>query len=75
MNTYLNCSESLQRLTETVATARGNWLALPFDMAREQYARAARAGLIQRSLLASARFSRNLTALERLVLGPWARGN
>lgn len=50
-----------------------NCLALPFDIARERYARAVRAGLIQRSLLASARFGTDMTAWERIALGPWAR--
>jgi hypothetical protein len=48
-------------------------LALPFDLARSQYARAVRAGLIERSLLANAEFERTLGALERFALGPWAR--
>ena len=34
-------------------------LALPFDMAREQYAKSVRAGLLSR--------------VEVLMLGPWAR--
>jgi hypothetical protein len=48
-------------------------LALPFDIARERYARAVRVGLIERSMLQSARFSAGLTAVERITLGPWAR--
>ncbi len=48
-------------------------LALPFDIARSQYARAVHAGLIERSLLANAEFERKLGALERFALGPWAR--
>ena len=48
-------------------------MALPFDMARERYAGAVRAGLIERSLLASSQFGLTLTALEHLALGPWAR--
>ncbi|MGI9134403.1 MAG: hypothetical protein ACR2I0_10755 [Rhodoferax sp.] len=47
--------------------------ALPFDVARAQYARAVEAGLLQRSMLASRDFARTLGALERLALGPWAR--
>lgn len=58
-----------------VALARSgsDVMALPFDIARDQYASAVRAGLIERSLLASARFGQTLNALERLTLGPWAR--
>jgi hypothetical protein len=48
-------------------------LALPFDMAREQYAKSVRAGLVERSLLASARFEQALSALERFTLGGMAR--
>jgi len=48
-------------------------LALPFDLARANYARAVQLGLIEPSLLKSARFEQELGRLERLVLGPWAR--
>lgn len=48
-------------------------LALPFDIARAQYARAVQVGLIERSLLNSARFGQALNALEGLVLGPLSR--
>ena len=48
-------------------------LAWPFEMARAHYAVAVRAGLVERSLLASARFDQTLTAMEHLALGPWAR--
>lgn len=50
-----------------------DWLALPFDMAREQYAKSVRAGLVERSLIASARFERTLSALEQASLGFLAR--
>lgn len=45
----------------------------PFDALREHHAGAVRAGIVERSLIASARFERKLGALERSVLGPWAR--
>lgn len=48
-------------------------LGLPFDLARALYAHAVRFGLIEHSLLKSARFERNLGTVERLTLGPWAR--
>lgn len=48
-------------------------LRLPFDLARDNYARAVRFGLLPSSLLSSARFERDLGAAERLTLGPWAR--
>nr|WP_295772321.1 hypothetical protein [Rhodoferax sp.] len=50
-----------------------NVLGLPFDVARAQYACAVQLGLVERSMLASRNFSRILSALERLALGPWAR--
>jgi len=48
-------------------------LALPFDVAREQYAKSVRAGLVERSLIASARFEHAISALERFTLGCMAR--
>jgi hypothetical protein len=48
-------------------------LALPFDMAREQYAKSVRAGLVERSMIASAKFEHALSALERFTLGGMAR--
>jgi hypothetical protein len=45
----------------------------PFDTMRDQYANAVRAGLVERSLIASARFERKLAALEQSVLGACAR--
>ena len=48
-------------------------MALPFDVARAQYARAVQLGLVERSMLASRDFARTLGAIERLTLGPWAR--
>ena len=50
-----------------------NVLGLPFDVAREHYSKAVRAGLVEKSLIASARFERTLSALEICALGPWAR--
>jgi len=56
-----------------MARLSSDYLALPFDMAREQYAKSVRAGLVERSLIASARFERTLSALEQLTLGVMAR--
>ena len=47
--------------------------AMPFDLAREEYARCVRAGWLPRSMLAARDVSRTLDLCERLVLGPWAR--
>lgn len=46
---------------------------MPFDALRVQYASVVRAGLAQRSLLASGKLERALDALEKLTLGPLAR--
>lgn len=61
--------------TSAVAYAKvgSNVLAMPFDVAREQYSKAVRLGLIERSLLGSAKFGQMLHALEQLSLGPLAR--
>lgn len=48
-------------------------MSLPFDNARAQYAHAVRAGLLARSLLASARFDHSVDTLEKLAYGPFAR--
>lgn len=65
-----------QNLSKT-ATSFGHTAALlqtlPFDMAREQYAKAVQFGLIERSMLAWAKFERQMDLLEKMTLGPWAR--
>jgi len=48
-------------------------LAAPFDAMRSHYASSVAAGLVPRSLLASARLERALDSLEKLCLGPLAR--
>jgi hypothetical protein len=66
-----------QNLTKVVAAAgRASQLVrgFPFDVAREAYAKAVRAGFVKDSMLAGARFARDLGMLEKLTLGPWARG-
>ncbi len=47
--------------------------ALPFDMAREQYAKAVQAGLLRRSMLDWAKFEQQVHLLEQITLGPLAR--
>lgn len=63
--------------TVSVVDAAWAWqahgVAAGFDFARAQYAAGVRAGLIERSLLASGAFERRLGQLERLTLGPLAR--
>ena len=46
---------------------------LPFDMARERYAKSVQIGFLEESMLSGARFERDLASLELLTLGPWAR--
>lgn len=65
----LSLEETASRFERTAQAS----LALPFDIAREVYAKAVHAGLIQDSMLASRDLERVLTALERASLGPWAR--
>lgn len=55
------------------ATAAQPYLAAPFDALRRHYAGAVLAGLVPRSLRASARLEQCLDALESLTLGPLAR--
>jgi hypothetical protein len=59
-------AEALQKTTSLA-------LGLPFDLARSLYALAVRFGLVESSLLGSARFGRDISSLEKMALGPWAR--
>jgi len=63
----------MPNLFHPLARCASAWLALPFDIARQQYSRAVQAGLIERSMIRSARFGRLLNAVEQLALGPFAR--
>ena len=65
--------DAVADLAEVVRVLPANGIAVTLDLARAQYAGAVQAGLIERSLLASAAFERQLGLLERLTLGPWAR--
>ena len=73
MAARFECTDSVPRTLGTLVRLNSDVLALPFDMAREQYAKSVRAGLVERSLLASARFERTLRAWETLTLGAMAR--
>ncbi len=61
------------KVVSTVGRTSQLMLGLPFDLAREQYARAVRIGFIEQSMLANAKFEQSIATLERLTLGPWAR--
>jgi hypothetical protein len=65
--------ESIGLATRAVTPSMSALLGLPFDLAREMYSGAVRAGIIRNSPIASARFSRALCASEKLTLGLWAR--
>lgn len=69
MNHAQNFSRAACSFKRTASLIQG----LPFDIAREQYAKAVQFGLIQRSMLASARFAQQMDLLEKMTLGPWAR--
>jgi len=60
-------------LTTTLGQTTALILGLPFDLARANYAHAVRLGFLENSLLKSARFERELSEIERLSLGLWAR--
>lgn len=59
--------------SSTLGQTASLFLALPFDLARANYAKAVRFGFIKESMLKSAKFEQKLSAMERLTLGPWAR--
>ena len=61
--------DNARQFSKTISAA----LALPFDVAQAQYARAVQAGLIQPSLLRSRDIAKALDGLQKLLLGPWAR--
>ena len=65
--------ESWLRASRAASRSFSHALGLPFDVAREEYSKAVRAGIAPRSMLASRDFSQALDALERLSLGPFAR--
>ena len=69
MNYSQNVNQTATSFERTAALIQG----LPFDMAREQYAKAVQFGLIERSLLGWAKFERQIDLLEKMTLGPWAR--
>ena len=73
MNAHRTLHDALERTTLQALLVARQLLALPFDIAREMYARAAHAGLIEKSLIASARFEHAVSSAEVLALGPWAR--
>lgn len=64
-----NLNTAASSFSQTAVKLQG----LPFDMAREAYAKAVQFGLIQRSMLASAKFAQQIDLLEKMTLGPWAR--
>ena len=69
----LHCPQGLAKAAAAAGKTSQLALSLPFDVARETYAKAVRIGLIEDSMLAEAKFARDLGKLEKLSLGPWAR--
>jgi hypothetical protein len=70
--THLTNIYTLQ-VIESIEKATSLVLAQPFESARLMYAWAVRFGLFENSLLDSSRFSRDISFLEKVTLGPWAR--
>jgi hypothetical protein len=64
---------ALAQITEKIGKATSQLFGQPFDVARSLYALAVRFGMIESSLLASARFGRDISSLEKMTLGLWAR--
>ena len=64
---------AMQNFSDKLRDLASVWMGVPFDLARQQYVSAVQAGVIPRSMLHSARFSRALNAAEQLALGPLAR--
>ena len=73
MAPVLTALDGMPKAMTEMARIGSQFLALPFDMAREQYAKSVRAGLVERSMIASARFEHAISALEQLSLGVMAR--
>ena len=61
------------KVTAALSKTTSLVLSQPFDVALAQYAIGVRVGLFENSLLACARFGRDLNSLEKMALGPWAR--
>lgn len=66
-------AQSLSHTAQEYSRVFSNVLGLPFDLARQQYAHAVRAGLVENSMLAARDLELTLSALEQASLGPWAR--
>ena len=73
MSTGVDYTFGLPKVLAELTRVGSQAMALPFDIAREHYAKSVRAGLVERSMLASARFEQTVSAWERLALGVMAR--
>ena len=69
----MNNPQNLTRPSTSFKSTMALLQSLPFDMAREQYAKAVQVGLIERSMLRWAKFERQLDLMEKMILGPLAR--
>lgn len=63
----------ISRVAAELGRAGQRILCLPFDVARERYAKSVRVGLVEDSMIGGAKFERDLATFEHLALGPWAR--
>ena len=70
----LTTAEQLTQTATQWVHVQRDVLVIPFDMAREQYTALVRIGVLENSMLASAKFNNQLKALEEVTLGPLARG-
>lgn len=64
---------SIDRLVANLRDCGASATSAPFDMARSGYAAGVQCGLIERSLLGSAAFDRQLASIEQQVCWPYAR--
>ena len=71
MNHFRN--DNAAKVTAALSKTASLVLSQPFDVALAQYAIGVRVGLFENSLLACARFGRDLSSIEKMALGPWAR--
>lgn len=69
----MNNESTLAKAGSALARTASLIFGMPFDVARANYAKAVRFGIIPDSLLRSAMFERELAAAERQTLGLWAR--
>jgi hypothetical protein len=68
-----NANPEISKVICSFERSAAQAFAMPFDMAREQYAKAVQVGLLRRSMLDWARFEKQVHLMEQITLGPFAR--